>query len=266
MTSGSASLQRLQRSPAFSGAARAGYAVNGLLHLLIGGIAISVALGAGGEADQSGALGALSRTPGGAILLWIVVIGLAALGLWQIVQTVVASGRNPKKRWMARAKEAGKAVAYLAVAFSAFGFARGGGSNSEQDVEGFTGTLLASPLGRVAVLLVAAVALGVGGYFLYKGATEKFREDLDVPTGTGGRATVLLGKIGYIAKGAAIAIVGILFVVAAATANPEQAGGLDGALKALAALPFGAALLVLVGLGLIAYGVYCFVRARRARL
>lgn len=261
-----ASVGRLERSTTFQILARVGYAMNGVLHLIIGVLAVTVAFGAGARTDQSGALSALADTPFGAVLLWVVVIGLTALGLWQIVQTITARGSDAKERWGQRAKEGGKAVAYLAVAATAFGYARGGGGSSEQDVEGTTASLLASPLGIAAVLLLAAVALGVGGYFIYKGLGAKFREDLDMPSGTGGRAAVLLGKVGYTAKGAAIVIVGILFVVAAMTADPERAGGLDGALKALAELPFGAVLLVVVGLGFVAYGVYCFVRARRARL
>jgi len=61
-------------------------------------------------------------------------------------------------------------------------------------------------------------------------------------------------------------VVGILVIVAGFTLDPSQSTGLDGALRSLAELPFGVAILVLVGLGLIAYGVYCFFRARFARL
>jgi hypothetical protein len=60
--------------------------------------------------------------------------------------------------------------------------------------------------------------------------------------------------------------VGVLFLIAALTGDAAKADGLDGALKTLATLPFGPAILILVGVGLIAYGVYSFVRARFARL
>ena len=72
--------------------------------------------------------------------------------------------------------------------------------------------------------------------------------------------------VGYIAKGIAVGVVGVLFVVAALTHDPEKASGLDGALKSLADLPFGTFILWLVGAGLIIYGVYCFARARYARM
>ena len=44
------------------------------------------------------------------------------------------------------------------------------------------------------------------------------------------------------------------------THDPEKAGGLDAALKSLAALPFGQVILWIVGAGLVVYGVYCFAR------
>jgi hypothetical protein len=69
-----------------------------------------------------------------------------------------------------------------------------------------------------------------------------------------------------VAKGIALFVVGVLFVVAAVTADPEKASGLDGALKSLIDLPFGKVILVAVGVGLIAYGLFCGARARWARL
>ena len=58
----------------------------------------------------------------------------------------------------------------------------------------------------------------------------------------------------------------MLFVVAAVQHDPQQAGGLDSAFATLAAQPFGVALLVAVGLGFAAYGLYSFARARYARM
>ncbi len=50
--------------------ARLGFAVSGVLHLLIAWIALKVAWStSGGSANQSGALSTLARGPGGALLL-----------------------------------------------------------------------------------------------------------------------------------------------------------------------------------------------------
>ncbi len=256
---------RLQDNHAFQLMARGGFAVNGLLHLLIGGIALGVAFGAGGKADQSGALSSLASTPGGIFLLWTVTLGLWALGLFQILEVVIIQGTD-KEAWADRAKEGGKAVAYLAIGFSAFSVAVGGGSSSSGQTQGITAKLLATPGGVFLVVLLGLGVLAVGVYFVVKGARKKFLEDITVPAGKTGRTVTLLGRIGYIAKGVAIAVVGILFCVAAFTSDASEATGLDGALKALAELPLGPVILTVIALGLMAYGVYCFARAKFARL
>ncbi|HLJ34542.1 MAG TPA: DUF1206 domain-containing protein, partial [Ktedonobacteraceae bacterium] len=48
--------------------------------------------------------------------------------------------------------------------------------------------------------------------------------------------------------------------------DPKKAVGLDGALKELLLQPFGPILLVIVALGLIAYGLYSFAEARYRRI
>jgi hypothetical protein len=259
-------LQKAANSRPVETLARVGYAVNGLLHGLIGALAIAVALGAGQDADQTGALAALSSTPGGTALLWVMVIGFGALGLWQLLQTALVRESDSKRRWGRRLKEGAKAVAYLALAATAVRFATGGSTDSEEQTQDFSAGLLSQPLGVALLLLVAALVIGIGVYFVVKGARKRFLEDIRKPSGSAGKATEIVGVVGYIAKGIALLLVGILFGVAALTADPEKATGLDGALKALAGLPFGMAALIAIGVGFLAYGVYCVVRALRARI
>jgi len=256
---------RLQDNRAFQFAARAGFAVNGLLHLLIGGIALGVAFGSGGEADQGGALQGLASTPGGVFVLWVVAIGLIALGLFQVLETVLVRGTD-KEAWVDRAKQGGKAIAYLAIGISAASVALGSGGDSSGQTQSITATLLSTPGGVVLVVLLGVGVLAVGVYFVVKGVKKKFLEDISAPAGKTGRSITTLGRVGYIAKGVAISVVGILFCVAAFTSDPSEATGLDGALKSLADLPLGPAILTVVALGLMAYGVYCFARAKYARL
>lgn len=69
--------------------------------------------------------------------------------------------------------------------------------------------------------------------------------------------------VSYVAKGIAIAVSGVLFLVAALTHDSETAGGLDSAVRTLAVLPLGPLLLWVVGVGLILYALFCFSRALR---
>ncbi|TXR56740.1 DUF1206 domain-containing protein [Quadrisphaera setariae] len=247
--------------------ARAGFVVSGLLHVLIGALAVRIALGggSGGSADSSGALGEVARTPFGAFALWAAVVALAALGLWQLLDGALEARAKEAKE---AAKGLGQGVVFLALAGTALTFARGGSSSSESSTDDATATLMGSPGG---VLLVGAVGLAVvggGGYLVYKGCSDKVRDDLggSGPGGRAGRAALWAGRTGYVAKGLALAVVGVLFVVAAVRSDPSQAGGIDAAMRTLVGAPFGVALLVAVGVGFALYGVWCFVRARWGEL
>ena len=235
--------------------------MNGVLHLLIGALALAVAFGGSESADQNGALGAVAANPGGVILLWVIVIGMFALALFQILTTVLVTGSD-KDAWAERAKEGGKAVAYIAVGATALRFAIGSGGGGGDEASTLSARLLQTPGGVILLVAVALGVLAIGIYFIVKGAKKKFLDDIT----SSGRVTTTVGTAGYIAKGIAIAIVGFFFGVAAFTADPEAATGLDGALKSLTELPFGTVLLTIVAIGLVAFGVYCFARARFARL
>lgn len=253
-------------SKALTIGARFGFAASGLIHLLLGYLAIRVAFNHQESSDQSGALAALSDLPGGAIVLWVTTIGLFALGLFLVVEAIVGVGSSSKKRWVRSLVSVAKAVAYIALAVTALTFALGGSSSSSGSTSQASGTVLSLPGGVFILAIIGLIAAGVGCYFVYKGVTRGFTDDLTVPSGSARRPVIALGVAGYVAKGIAIVVVGVLFVVAAVKVDPEEATGLDGALQALAELPFGKVVLTAVGLGLIAYGVYSFVRARYARL
>ena len=243
--------------PALESAARVGYAVNGLLHIVIGAIALQLAwASSSSSADQSGALGTLSENPLGKVVLWVAVVGWLGLGLWQVTEALTGSSETGD-----RVKAAAKAVVYLVLSWSAFTFAKGGSSSSKKQSTDFTATLMGQPFGIWLVGAVGVAVVAVGGYHVVKGVKKKFLEDLDSHPG---RWVVRAGQFGYAAKGVALAIVGGLFVVAAVRHQPSEAKGLDGALRTLLGAPYGQLLLTVVALGLIAYGVYSFGRARYA--
>jgi len=246
--------------------ARIGFVASALIHVFIGLLAIRVALNQGAETDQSGAIGQIAQLPGGATLLWIAVVGLFALALWLVIQAILGIGYASKKRWVRSLVAVAKAVAYFVLGVTALTFAQGGSTNASSSTQQLTSGILTLPGGQMLLGLVGLIIVAVGVYLIRKGVRHGFVNDIVLPVGPSQRPVLVLGTVGYIAKGIAIAVVGVLFVVAAVVVNPAQASGLDGALKALAALPFGAAMLIAVGLGLIAFGVYTFARARLARL
>jgi len=242
--------------------ARAGYAASGLVHVLIGVLAVQLAVGSSsGSADQSGAFGQIAATPFGAVVLWFTVVAFAALGAWQAAAAISGAAGDTSQR----AKAGGKAVVYVALAVTALAFARGGGSGG--GASGVTAELMRAPGGRLLVGALGVGVVAVGAYHVHKGWTRGFLDDLRaLPAGTAGRLARRAGVVGYVAKGVALVVVGVLLVVAAATADPQRANGLDGALQALREGPGGPVLLVLVAAGLVAFGGYCAVRSRFGRL
>ena len=250
--------------PALEMAARVGYAVSGLLHLLIGWLALQVAWSNSGKsADQSGALASLAGNGLGQVALWVAVLGFFGLALWQVAEAVGGSFGEGMDAWAGRGKAIAKAVVYLVLGWTTLGFARGKQSSSKQQTVDFTASMLQSTAGRVLVVVIGLVIVGVGVYHVHKGATKRFLRDLAENPGT---FATRAGQIGYIAKGIALAIVGLLFVVAGVTRRARTAGGLDTALHTLREQPMGPVLLTVVAIGLVAYGVYSFARARYARV
>ncbi|HEU0103718.1 MAG TPA: DUF1206 domain-containing protein, partial [Mycobacteriales bacterium] len=219
----------------------------------------------GETADQTGALGQIAEQPFGRVVLWVGVAGFVGLALWQLTEAAVSrGGEDDAKR---RGISAGKAVVYVALAWTTLSFARGGSSSSGGTSADVTASLMESGPGRILVGLIGLAVIAVGAYQVHKGATKKFLEDL---SGTGGgnvgTAVTRLGMVGYIARGSALALVGALFVVAAVRQQPGEATGLDGALRTLREQPYGAVLLAVVALGFVAFGLYSFARAKYAKL
>jgi Domain of Unknown Function (DUF1206) len=264
-------VQAAANSRSFELAARAGYSVSGVLHLLVAYIIVRLAFGSAGNADQSGALATLSAHPGGAPARWLTAVGLVALALWRVAEAIVGShpsepGREHDGAYdvFDRVKSAGLAVIYAGIALAAVRFAGGGGQSNSAQNTGLTARLLQTGWGKAVLLIAAAVVIGVGGYHVYKGLSTKFEEDLTL-TG-GGPLITPLGIAGYTAKGIVLGGAGILLVVGTLTADPTKGAGLDAAVKSLGEAPFGKALLIAAAVGFAAYGVYCFVLARFARM
>lgn len=260
MTSPTRVAARVERSPAVRVLARVGLAAIGVLHILIGVIALAVAFGARGDADQSGALQAVVAVPGGLFVLWAVIVGLIFLALWQILQAVTAHKRGEK------VTEIAKCVVYAALAGIAISIASGGRSDASNSEKSMSAKLLGMPGGVFLLAAIGLAVVAVGVVFVVNGVTHRFERDLRLPPNRWATVTTTLGRVGYVAKGIALVIVGGLVVFGAITSDPEKAGGLDGSLKALSQVPFGVFLLVLIALGLIAYGVFWCVRAYASRL
>ena len=154
-------------------------------------------------------------------------------------------------------------MVYFALAYSTFGFARGAGKSTGAQNAGISARLMQTGAGTIALIAGGVAIVAVGGYHVYKGASRNFLDDLK---GKSSDLVRRLGMVGYIAKGLVVAAAGVLVVVAATRSEPNTATGLDGALKTLGAQPYGVALLIAAGGGIITYGLYSFAMARYTKM
>lgn len=250
--------------------ARAGYPVSGLLHVLIAYIIVQIAFGSAGDADQTGALATLAAQPGGVASLWIVALGLLALALWRLAETVL--GLHPGEHSFAHMRESplvnrlkafGLALLYLGLAFAAVQFALGVGRQGSDRAEGLSARLMQSDGGKTVLVAVGLAIAAFGGYFVYKGASKKFLGDLTVP---GGPLIIVLGMAGHVAEGLVLFAAGTSVIGATFLHDPTRATGLDAAVEALGEAQFGQAILIVAAAGFAAYGLYSFALARYSRM
>lgn len=250
--------------------ARAGFAASGILHLLVGAIAIRLAMGGTGHADFSGALAELATMAVGPFLLWGSFAACAALSLWQAGDAIFDFNYQPtKKKAKNKAKAALQAIVYGILALTAWHFATGTGTGDDNGkaTSDFTSSMMAAP-GGVALLVLIGLAVAVtGAAYGMRGPKKSFEKQLRMPAAGAARtAVVALGVAGYLAKGLVLLLTGLLIVIATIKEHPEDSTGLDGGLRALRDQPMGPYLLAAVGAGLVCYGAYMIMRARLARM
>ena len=252
-------------------AARAGFAVSGLLHLLVGFVAIQLALGTAGKAgpaDQAGAVAQLAAQPQGLLLLWAGFAACVALALWQTSNAVFDYGQlEARKKVGKKLSAAGKAVVFAVMALTFAASASGNSQTSGQSTSDFTVSIIKAPGGAVLLIAIGAAIAVAGLVFVVLGVKGSFKKDLRLPSSGTARSVVTgLGVVGYIAEGVALFLVGLLFIISTVSANPQESTGLDGGLKALREQPYGVYMLTAVGAGLICYGLYLMVKAKFARM
>lgn len=259
----------LHHNSQFEMLTRFGYISNGVLHGLIGLAAMSLAFGVVREVDQSGILAPLTQSLYGTILLLLICIGLVSLGVSHVVRIILMRRYpNDDRKWPRQLSELGKGIAYSAVGLSSltFIFAKAAAPSSVRVSEDFATHLLTIPAGVIILFLLGFGILSLGVNFVYRGISRKFAEALDFTKIRLEKPVIILGVTGYIAKGLAFVSLGYLFCQASVTLDPAKASGLDGAFKSLITFPFGAQLLLLLGLGFIVYAGYCVARGAYAKL
>lgn len=259
--------RKVDDHPGFEALVRAGFVAYGIVHLLVAWIALQLALGEkGGSADATGALSGLAGSTPGQLLLWAMAVGFAALVVWRLLEALLGyRDEDGAQRWLRPAYCVLKAAIYGWLAYSAAKVAAGGGTDrGRSGTDTLTAQLMTMPAGPVLVGAVGVALLGYAGFLGWVGVTAAYRDKLTAEgwSGSSGSAYDVLARVGYLAKGVALAAVAALFGWAAATHDANKSGGLDEALKRILAEPYGPVLLLAIAVGLACYGLFSLVRAR----
>lgn len=255
-----------EASPLVQALARSGYAANGAVHVLVGVLALIVAFGGDGETDQAGAFKAIAAVPFGFVVLWVLAIALWALALWHAIEGLLARRDSSAKKWGVRVSEWGQALIFLFLGVIAASVALGAEPDADEAAQALSRGVLVIP-GGVFVLGATGLGIAIGGIaFVVMGMRRSFENKMTIPDDALGRGIKTLGIVGFIAKGVALLILGILLLVAAVRGKASAAGGLDAAIDAVLAVPSGPWFVGAIGAGLIIYGIFCGFRAKYADL
>jgi hypothetical protein len=264
----SLSARRAARSEPMKRLARAGLAARASVYLLVGILAVALGFGGRpGETDQGGALQELTRHTGGTVLVWLIAVGLFGYTLWRFCEAafgVVGEGKKAGPRLQSLAR----GLIYLFFAVSAVKVAANAGAGSQAgQQELWTAKAMQHTGGRWIVGLVGAVIVGCGAVLVWEGITRKFEKYFELARMSHHERTIVefLGAVGTAARGAVFALAGVFVIVAAITADPHKAGGLDQALRELLGMTAGPFLVVFAGIGLIMFGLSGYAEAKWRR-
>ena len=263
-----------QEHPGLVKFGRAGWLAKGIVYLIAGILALMLAWQAsrwsdassgGGdqEASPTGALKTIADASGGSILMWLLAIGMLLYAAWRLVSAAMPGGTDAKA-WLKRIGFVVSAVMYTTLAITAISLAsKSGTAQDEADgnsqVTSMTADVMAHSGGRWLIGLVGLIVIAVGLYRIKKGVEQDVNDELDLSGMSAERVrlTEQLGRVGEMGRGVGIGLVGFFLLRAAITYDANEATGLDGALRRLAESGWGVMLIVVIGLGFAAYGLFC---------
>jgi hypothetical protein len=250
-------------------AARTGFVARGAIYLLIGIIALQIAFGKGGQADRGGAIAQIADKSGGTIALWVLTVGFGGLALWRFSEAAFGAVGPDGHEAGERLKSLARGILYGFFCITTLKFVIGASAsataNGNRQSEALTARVMSHSGGRLLIGLIGVVIVVIGVMLAREGWTKEFLKRMDLSGGT--RSLVeKLGVVGGIARGAVAVMAGVFLIIAAVRFSPSKAEGIDGSLRAFAHTPLGPVLLIVVALGMVAFGLFSWCEARWRRV
>src|ERR1700678_3364518 len=140
--------RRASDSPVAHLLARAGPTARGVIYILVGWVALLVALGRSSrEADQQGALQLLAGKSYGLVSLWLLGLGFAAYALWRLSEAAFGVTGEPPGAGP-RLKSLGRAIIYAAFSYLTFTVIHGKAQSQSKRHQDITATATRHTDGR----------------------------------------------------------------------------------------------------------------------
>lgn len=260
-------ITEIKRDKGITALARAGLIAKGFVYAVSGLLALMAAFHIGGEssedADRTGVLYYLYEASYGKWLLPVLAVGLLCYSIWRFIEAWHYT-KGSDSDWKKVARYILSGLAYLVVAFTAVKIVLHKDEKGGDSQQAFAGEILSKPFGQWLLGIAALIIAGIGIYQVYYGLSEKYRKHVQNMNLHTKHANLMLaaGKIGYVARGIVWLIIGYLMMQAALAASSAQAGDSGEAFSFVEGSPMGKYLLAALGVGLIGYGCFNFIRAR----
>jgi Domain of Unknown Function (DUF1206) len=269
VTSAKYAARSAARSEPIGWLGRLGLVAMGVSYGLVAVLAIKLVLRAGGETeDRGGALQTIAQDGIGRVVVFCLAFGFGAYAIWRFAQAILDRGDEGAgpKGLAKRLGYLGRALIYSALCVTAVSVLMGASGETNEREE--TAHVLDWPGGRWIVGVVGAGFAVAALWNFYRGLTRKFMKDMNTPAMSQleQKLVTVAGVAGVVARGVVFGLIGIFLAKAAVEYDPQEAIGIDGALRKLAAQDHGRFLLGLVAAGLLSFGIFCLFQARYRRV
>ncbi|APE28688.1 DUF1206 domain-containing protein [Aurantiacibacter gangjinensis] len=254
----------VDKSEKFNWFVRLGFFSRAILYSLVGIIALTSASKI--AEGTNGVFRAIEDFPLGSVILWLMVFGLAAYGLFRLASFAfdIENHGSDAKGWGKRLGHAGSGIGHFALAFSAFQFANSGSGGSGGSSGGSGGGAQEAASGVLSVEF-GGIVLGILGIAFFiaaanqakKGVTASFMNRI---AGSAPSYTKTVGRIGYLARAVVFGVIGwSVFSAGFLSGGSDQVKTLGDAVASLAG---NGIIFTLVALGMLAFGILSLILAR----
>ncbi|MGV3512094.1 MAG: DUF1206 domain-containing protein [Novosphingobium sp.] len=237
--------------------ARVGFAVRGLVYVLLGYLALTA-----GKADVDDGAGdsfrVLNAIPGGPVVLYLAAAGLVGYALYRLSGAVFDIERKGTS-WKGRAARIGylaSSVIHLVMAWTAMRIASGARGAGKDSSSGMAGSVLNFPFGETLLGLIGVGLLAAAAFQARSAVTAGFMRHI---SSSAPIFTCWTGRAGHAARAVVMVLIGWSLLRTAWFGQSNEVVSLGKAINNLRDMGAG---FHVVAAGLLLFGVFSIITAR----